>query len=1253
MCLYSGPCNDDHCLVELSTISGLWQIEHSHQALILSQGRLYLYSGKNNELSPVSSTAELVITSVHPIQAQEVLVVTEGGRLYRCDLSQSDVQPQTVPPDCQAAVASRHHTALIDGAGRLWSCGRPPQVGTVTETQAFTRLSLTGSEVVQLVAGQDFTAALVRRRKAPDGLRLVPDTPDTPDTPDGQTEEREEGPVCPLGLALKGEISPTAKANNNAQKQDTDHIKKDNEDISSNDETDSKPDNILSVNTKLALTSPVTHMMSQVTSQVTSLGRSVWTNSLSVLSTSAQLQPEAQQDPDLDSSSASFTSSRSPSLKSRSEPPDLDQPRRGHRRSVSVAGSVEGGEGEAVRVEGERLCSAEVWTWGGGRRGQLGLGDMLVRNNPSPVRLSGQVVSHVTRLSAGLLHLLAMTDCGSVWGWGDNTQGQASYTDHLGAVITPALVPLQPGEMARDINCSGHTSAILTSLSRCYILGSWRGERLTRLQVVDISLPDLVPSAVWLSEDGVMVRCKEGEDRTADSLSLLEQNILTTLSQVVAVLDKALKPQILHSEQPELERVRQMVVTVYHVVTGAREGRQQTGVLGHTKSVTGALSRLSVAVGDCIAADSLLLDNVNQTLTPSIVSILQLNLNLPQADIQGQAVLEQLLSLTTTELLSPYLASLQSVQSSTNPPPRTKQKIFQLSQHQVKVRSELQLARDTRTFWQSAGPRFAALMTSTRRVVLDSRKDLATLEGRYTKHWLVLLSDCLIDAGYNTVTQYDLETVWCELTNTARAHQLTVTTPEEVLTLSFPDLSARTVWSQALNKCIITTLKSGERSGDGSWVSAPVTRWAKYSWTRGELKGCKYEGSWLEGKIHGRGKMVYSDKSHHQGLWRDGKRHGRGLWTGSGGELMEGTWVRGSLVGRGKLVDGNGNVYTGDIADGLPHGHGVMKEGRFMDSGANIYIGSWVKGVKNGYGVMDDIHQGEKYLGMWESGAKNGPGCVVNSDSVYYEGTFSNNKLVGCGLMLFEDGARYEGEFSGAGEFNGRGTLYSGNRKMVGTFHGNYSDSMKFSGEIRTISPDEVTGRDSGNLIEPSNKWWDIFSEWDRTVNNNSEPGPTDTAKVWENIAILMSKAKADNPDESLLDSLETIPTFGQLSPLLYSDVEDIENYLAEAFQAPLHPLHLIFSQLVEAFISSYGGVRSHSTLLPHAKQELSSIICRLYSLLLSLFPALPPTSSGSVSPLCLLSPSGEEKYVTPTSILHPALLPKLHPTIFMLYALR
>ena len=1062
-----------------------------------------MYCGKNNELSPVDCTADLCISSVHPVHDSVVLVVTEGGTVHQCDLAQSQVHLLESPLHCGAAVATAAHTALLDEGGRLWSRGTPPQVGTVAACQTFTRLSLSaGTEVVQLVAGQDFTAVLVRKKKSLDGLQLVPDTPDTPD---GPVDEKEDGTFCPLGLALKGQTSPNVKQLENTPEVNADQTKdnseKDDGDISCNDETDSSPDKILSV-----------------VSQVTSLGRSVWTNSLSLLSNSSQ-----QTETESDSSSVSLSSSRSPSIKSRSEPPD--QPRKGHRRSLSVAGGVEGGAGPGVGEEGARLCSAEVWTWGGGKRGQLGQGDMLVRNNPSLVRLAGPPLSHVTRLSAGDLHLLAMTDCGSVWGWGDNRRGQATYTDHLAAVTSPALLPLQPGERARDVNCSGHTSAVLTSLARCYILGSGRGERLSRLQVVDVSLQGPLPTTVWLSEGGVMVRCEDTEDTTAASLSLLEQNILAVLSQTVSVLDKVLKPQILHTEQPELEAVRQEMVTVYHVLTAARDGRLHPypGLMAHTRQVTQALSRLSVAVGDCVAADTLLLDNVNQSVTPLIVTVLTLHLNIAQCDVQGQSVLEQLLSLTTTDLLSPYLECLQSAEKSPAPPPLVTQKVSVLSHHQAKVRRDLQLAQDTRQFWQTAGPRLAALMTSRRRLVLDSRKDVVTLEGRYTKHWLILLSDCLIDSGYNTVVKFDLETVWCELTNTDRSHQISLTTPEEVLTLSFPDVTARAVWAQALSKCIIKTLKKSENSQD-SWVSPPVTRWAKYTWTRGELKGCQYEGSWLQGKIHGRGTMIYTDKSRHDGLWRDGKRHGRGKWTGAGDRLMQGTWVKGSLMGRGKLVDGNGNVYTGDLMDGLPHGHGIMKEGRFMDCGANIYIGSWVRGVKHGYGVMDDIHQGEKYLGMWESGARNGPGCVVNSDSVYYEGNFYGNKLVGCGLMLFEDGARYEGEFSGAGEFNGRGTLYSGNRKHVGTFHGNYSDCMKFSGEIKTFSADEITARDSKNLIEPNQKWKDIFSEWERRVYSSAELN--NTSKVWENIAILISKAKSDNPDESLQDSLETIPTF-------------------------------------------------------------------------------------------------------------------------------
>ena len=892
-------------------------------------------------MSTVPCTRDLEITSVDLVHDTVVLVVSRSGSLYRCDLSLDVASPLDCPVwegvDC--AVATRAHTALVDEAGRLWSWGRPPQVGTVTESQAATRLRISpATELVKLVAGLDFTAALVRRKKFGGEVRVVPDTPDTPDGHLGLDKHLTDLPVCPLGLALQGQISPTLT-----------------------DQTDSSRD-IPSDDKTLALPSPVTNVMSQVTS----LGRSVWTNSMSLLSISSQQDSEAGAGSDW-SSVVSASSSRTPSLKSSSEPPgqvgELRDQR--SRRSLSVAGSVEAGLWCGLREEGERLCSVELWTWGAGKRGQLGQGDMLVRNNPSLVRIPGLGLSHLTRVSAGDHHLLAMADCGAVWGWGDNTRGQASYTDHLAVVLSPSQLALQPPEVARDINCAGKTSAVLTSLSRCYILGCWRGEGLSRLQVVELSLtsqPSLVPASVWLGEAGLLVTC-EAEDKTNSVLSLLEQKMLRTVSEVTAVLDKVLKPQILHSDKPEVERVRDCLVRLYQVVTGSREGEggHQPGVMFHIGQVTQALSRLSLAVGDCIAADTLLLDNINQNLTPNILTILTTHLGIAQTEVPGQAVLEQLLTVTVTQLLSPYLECLQTADAGRDLTEVTSE----LTGVQARLRREVETACHTRQFWQTAGPRLAGLMTSKRRLILDSRKDLVTLEGRYTKHWLVLLSDCLIDAGYNTTIKHDLQTVWYDLIKTDSKFQIILKTPEDQLTLSFPDVTGRAVWAQALSKCITTTLQADSERTDTTRecpVSVPVSRWAQYCWTRGELKGCVYHGSWLQGRMHGRGKMTYSDKSQHEGLWRDGKRHGKGVWTAPGGKLMDGIWVKDSMRGRGKLVDGQGNVYTGDIVNGQPHGHGIMKEGRFMDSGANIYIGSWVRGVKQGYGVMDDIMTGEKYL---------------------------------------------------------------------------------------------------------------------------------------------------------------------------------------------------------------------------------------------------------------------------------------------------
>ncbi|XP_062046010.1 alsin isoform X4 [Lepus europaeus] len=69
----------------------------------------------------------------------------------------------------------------------------------------------------------------------------------------------------------------------------------------------------------------------------------------------------------------------------------------------------------------------EVWTWGKGKEGQLGHGDVLPRLQPLCVKcLDGKEVIH---LEAGASHSLALTAKSQVYSWGSNTFGQLGHSD--------------------------------------------------------------------------------------------------------------------------------------------------------------------------------------------------------------------------------------------------------------------------------------------------------------------------------------------------------------------------------------------------------------------------------------------------------------------------------------------------------------------------------------------------------------------------------------------------------------------------------------------------------------------------------------------------------------------------------------------------------------------------------------------------------------------------------------------------------
>lgn len=61
----------------------------------------------------------------------------------------------------------------------------------------------------------------------------------------------------------------------------------------------------------------------------------------------------------------------------------------------------------------------------------------------------------------------------------------------------------------------------------------------------------------------------------------------------------------------------------------------------------------------------------------------------------------------------------------------------------------------------------------------------------------------------------------------------------------------------------------------------------------------RYEGFWVDGKMHGRGVYQYADGDRYDGEWKDDKRHGKGVVTyvGTDGKVVEKYDVRARRCG--------------------------------------------------------------------------------------------------------------------------------------------------------------------------------------------------------------------------------------------------------------------------------------------------------------------------------------------------------------------
>ena len=149
----------------------------------------------------------------------------------------------------------------------------------------------------------------------------------------------------------------------------------------------------------------------------------------------------------------------------------------------------------------------------------------------------------------------------------------------------------------------------------------------------------------------------------------------------------------------------------------------------------------------------------------------------------------------------------------------------------------------------------------------------------------------------------------------------------------------------------------------------------------------------------------------------------------------------------------NGAVYSGNIENNLPHGYGIYETKNIK------YEGYFYNGQFHLFGTMYDKVVKYKYTGEFKMGMKNGYGVISFDDGKYFEGQFIDNRCDSFGYMEYSDGEIYIGEFKN-NLANGSGTVY-------------YTNGNVFTGSFKNDKEDGL-----GVMVEKDNKSFGIKVEY-------------------------------------------------------------------------------------------------------------------------------------------------------------------------------
>ena len=164
--------------------------------------------------------------------------------------------------------------------------------------------------------------------------------------------------------------------------------------------------------------------------------------------------------------------------------------------------------------------------------------------------------------------------------------------------------------------------------------------------------------------------------------------------------------------------------------------------------------------------------------------------------------------------------------------------------------------------------------------------------------------------------------------------------------------------------------------------------------------GDVYQGSFENGERKGKGRIIYSEGDWFEGSWKEDIPAGSGIYHFANGRVIQGNFLQNDVIGIGVELLQNGDRYEGSFLGKKRHGKGILKTQNWK------YEGKFRLGEISGSGVVK-FNDGREFVGEFQNNI--GTGILKYTDLTYYEGKIVDFKEEGEAELVTIDGIRKKG----------------------------------------------------------------------------------------------------------------------------------------------------------------------------------------------------------------------------------------------------